>query len=132
MLQQTTRDWDKSVEVKQQVIYYFSRTPVLQISIKLTHRKFGTRQKKHYTSGRIFLSGVREINIFLRLNVPRDTVRCDIYWTGVEQSQKPNRVRPLSIGLASSSFWINWTIMLENPIFPKILQNAKKIYYVYW
>ena len=25
MLQQTTRDWDKSVEVKQQVIDYFSR-----------------------------------------------------------------------------------------------------------
>ena len=39
MLQQTTRDWDKSVEVKQQVIDYFSRTPALQISIKLTHRK---------------------------------------------------------------------------------------------
>ena len=26
MLQQTTRDWDKSIEVKQQVIDYFSRT----------------------------------------------------------------------------------------------------------
>ena len=26
MLQQTTRDWDKSIEVKQQVINYFSRT----------------------------------------------------------------------------------------------------------
>ena len=68
MLQQTTRDWDKSVEVKQQVIPvdYFSRTPALQISKKLTHRKFGTRQAVpdrkiwHYASGRIFLSGVRE------------------------------------------------------------------------
>ena len=40
MLQQTTRDWDKSVEVKQQVIDYFSRTPALQISIKLKHRKW--------------------------------------------------------------------------------------------
>ena len=26
MLQQTIRDWDKSIEVKQQVIDYFSRT----------------------------------------------------------------------------------------------------------
>ena len=44
MLQQTTRDWDKSVEVKQQVIDYFSRTPALQKSIKLTRRKFCTIQ----------------------------------------------------------------------------------------
>ena len=43
MLQQTTRDWDKSVEVKQQVIDYFSRTLALQINIEITHRKFGTR-----------------------------------------------------------------------------------------
>ena len=56
---------------KQQVIDYFSRTPALQISIKLTHRKFGTRQAVpdrkiyHYTSGRIFLSGVGEIFVCL-------------------------------------------------------------------
>ena len=44
MLQQTTRYWDKSIEVKQQVIDYFSRTHGTWISLKLTHRKFGTRQ----------------------------------------------------------------------------------------
>ena len=40
MLQQTTRDWDKSIEVKQQVIDYFSRTHGTNISLKLTHRKW--------------------------------------------------------------------------------------------
>ena len=47
MLQQPTRDWDKSVEVKQQVIDYFSRTPALQIRVKLTHRKWVPDRKSN-------------------------------------------------------------------------------------